>query len=535
MISIRDFNGFWRGLQATCFVSISGEDSTEALTHRPGNHKMQVTLHYKCSQIKWSLNGPYLTSDGETMPRNPLLILTFIVLFFVSISCSSTEVGANNTSVDSSSGTVAATLPTTETTVFSEGEAVIETATEVPNGENLNLTETPADASSSYPGPTPNSPATPSPAVPLEAYDTANSYPSPSSSAGTEGETEIFIPIAEAADITPSLQPTSLPQPTVMPSPVPTIDFGAVRTELEAQGQEIGFVKMGFHVTLPEDREVLDEWMTRLDAAGVPFFLKTVDNAEPLFKAQELMRESGVPHVLVYRSTGSVPHYELAPEAAAQHHWQTQRDLFPPELDPNLVWIETLNEPDRTQSEWLAKFALETARLAMADGYRWAAFGWASGEPEPEHWRGPTMQEFLRLAGENPDKLAIALHEYSYTKDDIAHEYPYKVGRFQSLFQIMDELGIPRPTVLITEWGWEHADIPDVDQAIKDLKWASKLYAAYPEVKGAAIWNVGIGCCFGDISEQVQEIIAPVTDLALQKYYAVPAEQQPINPAQFEP
>ena len=26
------------------------------------------------------------------------------------------------------------------------------------------------------------------------------------------------------------------------------------------------------HVTLPEDREVLDEWMNRLDEAGVPFF-----------------------------------------------------------------------------------------------------------------------------------------------------------------------------------------------------------------------------------------------------------------------
>lgn len=146
------------------------------------------------------------------------------------------------------------------------------------------------------------------------------------------------------------------------------------------------------------------------------------------------------------------------------------------------------------------------------------------------------MQAFLQLAAENPDQLAIALHEYSYLKKDIGHEYPYKVGRFQALYEITDELGIPRPTVLITEWGWEYADIPGVEQAIEDLKWVSKLYAAYPQVKGAAIWNVGVGCCFGDISEQVQEIIDPLTELSLRKYYTVsPGGQQPVNPAQFQP
>jgi hypothetical protein len=380
-----------------------------------------------------------------------------------------------------------------------------------------------------YPGPTNNVPPTPSSAPYPQAYDTTGSNPTPSGSDGSNTNSEVYLPFTGGSAITPS------PEPTVTPSPVPTVDFTAVQADLQAQGQELGFVKTGFHVTLPEDREVLDNWMTRLDEAGVPFFLKTVDNAEPLYKAQELMRKSGVPHILVYRSTGSVPHYELAPEAAAQHHWTTHRDLFPPELDPSLVWIETLNEPDRTQSEWLAQFAQETARLAMAEGYRWAAFGFASGEPEPDHWRGPAMQEFLRLAGENPDRLAIALHEYSYLEEDIGHEYPYKVGRFQALFQIADELGIPRPTVLITEGGWEYADIPPVDEAIDDVKWLSKMYAAYPQVKGAAIWNVGVGCCFGDISEQVQEIINPLTDLSLRKYYVLPAEKQPVNPAQFQP
>ena len=447
------------------------------------------------------------------MPRNPFVFLVFNALFLFLAACSSADEEVAGASSQASPEAVVSTGAATA--VYKPQSTAMATATGIP--------------SSPYPGPTLSIPATPTPFSNLQGYDITSSYPAPTGNDDLATNNDIFIPITGGSAITPA------PEPTAPPTPVPTVDFTAVRAELESQGQEIGFVKTGFHVTLPEDREVLDEWMTRLDAAGVPFFLKTVDNAEPLFKAQELMRQSGVPHVLVYRSTGSVPHYELTPQAAAQHHWQTHRDLFPPELDPSLVWVETLNEPDRTQSEWLAQFALETARLAMADGFRWAAFGWASGEPEPEHWRGPAMQEFLRLAGENPDQLAVALHEYSYIEEEIGHEYPYKIGRFQSLFQITDELGIPRPTVLITEWGWEHADIPPLEEAIADLKWVSELYAAYPQVKGAAIWNVGIGCCFGDISEQVQEIIGPVTDLALQNYYVLPAEKQVVNPAQFQP
>lgn len=344
----------------------------------------------------------------------------------------------------------------------------------------------------------------------------------------------VYMPITGASPPTAPGEPSAA-APGPSPSPVPTVDFAAVQADLRERGEELGFVKIGFHVTLlkAEETAVLDNWLARLDEAGVPLFIKTVDNAEPLYKAQELGRASGVPHVLVYRSTGAVPHYELPPEQAAQLHWEYHRDLFPPELDPDKVWIETLNEPDRTRAEWLGRFALETARLAMADGFRWAAFGWAAGEPEPEQWQTPSMQAFLRLAAENPDKLAVAVHEYSYLEEEIDHEYPYKIGRFQALYEITDNLGLPRPTVLITEWGWEHDNIPDVQQAIDDIAWAAKLYAAYPQVQGAAVWNLGVGCCFGDISEQVQKIIDPLTDYSLTNYFTLPQGQQPVDPARF--
>lgn len=449
------------------------------------------------------------------MPRNPFVYPMLIALLFLLIACSSTSPEEPEEPLIQATAETAAT----QSAPAAVGPSTLE----------LEVTTVPVAETTPYPGPAIDVSPTPTPASYPPANDAVESNAVPVEGAAIDSSNDVFLPFAGGAPDTPAAPPTATP------APLPTVNFAAVQAELQAQGQELAFVKTGFHVTLHEDREVLDDWMTRLDEAGVPFFLKTVDNAEPLFKAQELKRESGVPHVLVYRASGSVPHYELPPQEAAQHHWTTHRDLFPPELDPNLVWVETLNEPDRMQSEWLAQFALETARLAMADGFRWAAFGFAAGEPEPEHWRGPSMQEFLRLAGENPEQVAVALHEYSYIEDDIGHEYPYKIGRFQALFEAADALGVPRPTVLITEWGWEHADIPPADQVIQDVNWASKLYAAYPQVKGAAIWNLGIGCCFGDISEQVQEIIDPLTEFSLRNYYSYVPEQQAINAAQFQP
>ena len=283
--------------------------------------------------------------------------------------------------------------------------------------------------------------------------------------------------------------------------------------------------------------------MRALDAAGIPFFLKSVDNAQPIFIAQEIMKQSGVPHVLVYRKAAqggsdydwNVPNYSLPPDQAAEIHWQMHRDAFPPELDRNLVWLETINEVDKNRAEWLGQFALKTAELAMNEGFRWAAFGWASGEPEPENWQTPSMLAFLRLVGNNPDTLAIALHEYSYLLDEIGHEYPYKVGRFQTLFQITDQYGIPRPTVLITEWGWTYAEVPLPEQALQDITWASQLYAPYPQVKGAAIWF--LGGQFGEIADLAQRLIVPLTRYSLQNYFTapLPSIQAPIQPEAYQP
>jgi len=377
----------------------------------------------------------------------------------------------------------------------------------------------------------------------VEPSATPNAYPGPTERPSPAVTSPPFTSLTPAVQsfipyISRPQPPTPTPTPTPLPTPTPTIDFAAVRARLQAQGQELGFVKIGFHTAVGGNRRGLGEWLTRLDQAGVPFFLKSADDAGPLFEAQEIVRQSDTPHVLVYRRSGDeydTPDYNLAPQEAAIRHWQLHKEAFPPELDPSIVWLETINEVDKGRSVWLAEFAQETARLALADGFRWAAFGWSSGEPEPADWESRAMLVFLRQAAANPDRLAIALHEYSFDIDNIGDQYPFKVGRFHQLFQAVDRHGIPRPTVLITEWGWEYGAVPSIDNALEDVAWAARMYAQYPEIKGAAIWYLGGG--FSDIAERVQPLIAPLTEYALGNYFPIlkPPARAPADPALYRP
>jgi len=401
--------------------------------------------------------------------------------------------------------------------------------------------ETPADiASAAYPAapaisPTGNSPV-------------AATSDDPGAAAGDE----VYAPWIGAEQPAPAVTATAtLPAATVtpatneaaalgaLPTPISVVDFAAVSRELAARSKQLAFNKIGFHVTFLEESDELDPYMARLDSEGVPFFLKSVDNAEPLYKAQELMKQSGVPHTLVYRSTAyDVPDYSMEPIAAAEMYWELEKAGWPPELDPGLIWFETMNELDKTRSEWLAQFSLRTAQLALRDGYKWAAFGWASGEPEPDDWESPAMLDLLRLIAANPDRLAIALHEYSYTIDDIGHEYPYKIGRFMELFRVADAHGIPRPTVLITEWGWTYDLIPPEPIAMEDVAWAASLYGAFPEVLGAAIWNLGyVDGQFLELNTQVQGLIDNMMAISLDTTFSapVPPERTPLDAGLFPP
>lgn len=358
----------------------------------------------------------------------------------------------------------------------------------------------------------------------------------PAVSPAAAGGFQTYLPLLPSP-----IAPEPLPPPEEF-TVEPGTDFEEIRRQLDEDGFDLGLTRIGFHTGLGGNVEGLYDAFDALDAAGVPIFIKSADNAEPVYNAQVLRQNSGVPHTMVFRlSTAGqndgydydTPPYLLPPAQAAAIHWQAHMEKFPPELDPSLVWIETTNEPDKNRAEWMAEFALETAQLALADGFNYAAFGWSSGEPEEEHWQGPKMQQFLRFAAAHPDRIAIALHEYSFDATNIGFAYPHLIGRFQLFYQICDELFIDRPTVMITEWGWHATLVPEPDEAMEDLRWAAWLLSAYPQVKGAAIWYLGGG--FGGIADDVQLFIAPLTEYALTTYFKVHRGLGLIDPWLFPP
>jgi hypothetical protein len=297
------------------------------------------------------------------------------------------------------------------------------------------------------------------------------------------------------------------------------------------------FNKIGFHVGPGGNMTGIGEWMRQLDAARIPFCLKTADNYGPVHEAVGYMRASGVPHVLVFRLTTQegvydfdVPDYELTPAAAAAVHWQRTLGKLPPEFDKERVWLEPINEVDKARSDWLGYFAFEISQLALRDGYKVALFGWSSGEPEPADWETEGMLCFLRLCagrpGRKPAQVAVSLHEYSYKDEDIWFLRDLHVGRFAQLFAACDRFQIKRPPVLITEWGWTYNSVPDSAKAMRDIEEVAALYARYPEILGAAIWYLGDG--YAQIANKAQHLIQPLTEFTLQRRF--PAPQQEVGP-----
>lgn len=380
----------------------------------------------------------------------------------------------------------------------------------------------------SRPSPEPAAPAEPTSGV------TRRQHPSPTPRPSRERWTA-HLPLIARLELSPT--PTPSPSPTADrepsgPTPAPTpVNFAAVRDRLQAQGQDLAYVKVGFHAGPGGSARGLGQYLEALGDAGVPAVIKSVGDYGVCAQALRTNPDN----VTVFRLTGGdleLPDYGLPAEAAAEQHWARILDALPPDFDQR-TWLEVINEPDKERANWLGRFAHHIAQLALRDGYRFAALGWSSGEPEPEDWQTPGMLGFLRLASQHPERIAVALHEYSYSVDDIGKLYPELVGRFQTLFRVCDHHDIPRPTVLITEWGWEYQSVPPVDQAMDDIAWASELYAAYPQVRGAAIWYLGGG--YGGIASRAQQLITPLRYYALSEYFVIEPGQKPTDPSSFQP
>lgn len=297
----------------------------------------------------------------------------------------------------------------------------------------------------------------------------------------------------------------------------------------------MSWYKIGFHTGPGGNKNGIGDHWRQLDAAGIPATLVAVDEYGPCYELANIRQASGVPHRILFRLNDKIPNfnpdvpqYNLSPSVAAAHWWQTIRASLPPELiqgnNREHVWLVAGNEVDKDRASWLGAWAEAVARLANPDGWKIAAFGWSSGEPEPEHWQEAGMLGYLRYCENHPDQAAVALHEYSYTMN-LSEGYPWRVGRYSRLLDVCHHNAITAPRIFITEFGWTYNDAPSPEVAMPQLAWAADLYADSPEVEGAAIWYLGDG--YGGIDNRIQRLIAPVTAAALAIGYTKPKPPEP--------
>jgi hypothetical protein len=269
-----------------------------------------------------------------------------------------------------------------------------------------------------------------------------------------------------------------------------------------------------------------------LNSKGIPAFFKGVDDYGSCGELLGIGDEYGVKNTAAYRLSSArdgwnpdVPDWSApSPEAAADFHVDQTLEYLPPEFDKR-VWLEVINEPDKDEdgrypgwgsaefSEWLGRFMLRVLQRLLPLGFRVAGFGFSSGEPELDDWSQPAMIEFMRQAGTNPN-VAIAVHEYSYQESELISTAPWLIGRFTKIFDEADRHGVPRPKILVSEFGWTLWHVPSPDLAVAQMvEVANLLYGPYPQILGVAIWFYGMG--WNEIRKKAVQLLEPMHQVAL--------------------
>jgi uncharacterized protein YgiM (DUF1202 family) len=320
----------------------------------------------------------------------------------------------------------------------------------------------------------------------------------------------------------------------------------------------------------------IGEVIQELTRNNIAFFSASTDAFSILSDLQNA-REAHpeVPHTANFCLTGywpedesqpnryhfNVPEYTKAPsEEVARRHWDMVEKRVPihdPQRSPikwhvPCIWISTWNEiadyvgwfkkddPKQEPVNPVAGFAgnadlighhaVEVGKEAVRRGYRWAAFGFAGGNPEEGFWDAPGVLAYLRLCEKHPDQLGVALHEYSLA--DTILNRPDHIGRFKQLHDACDRHGIRRPVIQFKEFGWRDIKIPDnPDVAMQELIEVAKMYMEHPNIHGAAIWTVQPWQGSG-IHHQVVGLIPRLRDAALQHARPIGDLKTPAKPAE---
>lgn len=284
----------------------------------------------------------------------------------------------------------------------------------------------------------------------------------------------------------------------------------------------------GFHCGPQGNHEGIGEHWEKIAAAGKPLVVMSADHYGFCQEAIQRANAQNVGVTAVFRLTTAgqndgfnydVPghNYTQPEQEAALEYWEATVRKLPQEFDKR-TYILCWNEIDHERLAYCARVANHICDLALPQGYRVAFFGINSGEPEPEDWRNPDVIRFLRRAASDPDHIAIALHEYSFSADGAQVGFPHLWGREMLLFDTCQEYGISFGNInlMITEAGQgkDASTHSSADFAVSQYPW---IQGILPQNVSLIAWWWLAGSRSGGDSWQglcniVQQMIAPTAD-----------------------
>lgn len=299
---------------------------------------------------------------------------------------------------------------------------------------------------------------------------------------------------------------------------------------------------IGFHYSSGGNKNGIGDFMERLNANGIPFLMKGVDDAGLCFEGQQKGAAHGVQNHLIYRvstagqSNGvqyDVPDYAQSPSSAAQEHFDKTAPKWPVELKKDVVWMEPINEPRAKLSDgdiqwnnmhpvdWLGFFMYEYAKIANAQGFKVCGPSFNAGEPEvfsTNDYEQPGMLAYFQYCAANPTKAALSIHEYTWDRwqwgESWPDWYPQLWGRVEAAIAACDKHNISRSfSIFVTEWGFAYDNAPRWPECKPYLTSYNQWAARWPQVKGAAAWTLSGG--WGDVSSDLQSWFDPLSDYAV--------------------
>ena len=285
--------------------------------------------------------------------------------------------------------------------------------------------------------------------------------------------------------------------------------------------------KVGLHCgTGPGMTGVMDNFITPINASGIPVHIKSVNNTGFVAQVVQSGRKHGVKNVVVLRFALDFqydnPNYDAPnPEeemtsyylARVKPRLEAAKELYGMESE---FWVELLNEPDKNRWGIVCRWAKKGLELLNADGYKGVAIAANAGEPEPISWEIPESLALLRYCAANPDKAGISLHEgfthHNIYDTEASELYPFLMGRFTYLHSACDKFNIDHPTLFISELAWAHNDMPETAKAIRDIDFYSRLYNEHPNIKGGFLWNLNDGGAWGTLPSQLNSNLASISN-----------------------